>query len=119
MNWNESRIRCQAQGADLISWFDESEYMPLYYWLKETCVNPDDGMCHSWWTSGNDFMFPGDWMWGEGPEYVPFQYWADGEPNGGSDCPSGDCHCAEMYSRGELDDFGCYNGLAPLCQIRK
>jgi len=117
MNWNDSRIRCQAQGADLVSFSDDSEYMPLHFWLMENCVN-NDAMCHRWWTSGNDFMFPGDWMWGEGPEYVPFEYWNNGEPSGG-----GADHCAEMNNEateGKLDDAPCeWADIGPLCQIRK
>jgi len=117
MNWTESRIRCQAQGADLISWYDESEYMPLHFWILEVCVNNDAGLCRAYWTSGNDLMFPGDWVWGDGPEYVPFEYWEDGAPDG----QERDEHCAHFYQRRELNDLNCntHHYVAPLCQIRK
>ena len=58
-------------GKVSISWFDQSEYMPFYFWKKELCVHPQQASDCAWhYTNANDFLITGVYMWGDGPDQL-------------------------------------------------
>jgi len=110
----EARSICQGFGGDLISWFDKSEYMPLYIWTQEMCLDPQhDYDCSDYWTNANALVITGVFMWGDGPELVATEYWDHNEPN-----EEGPCTCLRAKT-GKLVDTNCGFYFYPLCQIRK
>jgi len=120
MNWNEARTRCQEYGADSVSLYNDEEYLQIKHFLREQCVG-ESPTCQAFWTTGNELKFIGDWIWGDGPEFISYRYWAPGYPIPNSD----NNHCA--WIDGQSNDVmlanpgGCefnYN-IFGLCQIRK
>jgi len=114
MTRNDSRSICQGFGGDLISWFDKSEYMPLYIWTQEMCLDPQhDYDCNDLWTNANDLLITGVYMWGDGPELLATEYWEPTAPDGWND------HCAFFRPNGLLNDKHCNDYYYSICQIRK
>jgi len=78
---DDAAERCKAYGAELLSWRDKNEYMNMKYYIMEWFVLHND-LSPSLWSSGNDWEFRGDWMWGDGPNFVPMDFgWMDGNPD--------------------------------------
>jgi len=117
MSINDSRSVCQGFGGDLISWFDQSEFMPIHIWIREMCIDPQHeyDCTNEHWTNANDLLITGVYMWGDGPELVATEYWEKGMPR------IGESHCARMNMNSELHNvsFKCHNAFYPICQIRK
>merc|ERR1712110_466345 len=81
--WGGASEKCERYGAELISWSDRSEYFPLKFWLSEMCVTHSDFCNWRFWTQANTGFYPGDWTWGETPEFVPTEFgWINGRPDG-------------------------------------
>ncbi|XP_070209791.1 uncharacterized protein [Littorina saxatilis] len=106
LGWEDARMDCQGRGGELTSVSDMGEKRKLLKKMKALDKN------RTWWVG----LKRDNGTWNTWIDGGPFSYrvtrWKRGEPNN----EGGKENCAEISSRGELNDKDCNSLRAFICE---
>jgi len=117
MHWGTAREHCQDIGGDLAMWRTREEFTALdIFWREWGAIT---GEPRGAWTQGNDAVFEGDFVWGDGPELMPMHYgWREGHPLAGVQGNDADYVGFTPYN-GVQENIEKFTDLNMYCQIWK
>ena len=101
VGWDQARLNCQADGADLMTVNNAQEAAALEYIRGGQDV----------WVGYTDAAVEGTWVWLDTSS--TYTDWRAGEPNGGA---AHDCGGVAWDGAGEFQDFDCAQWRYPICE---
>lgn len=105
--WDEARALCQSLGDYDLATFTSQADLDAF--------NQGRRLGGNFWVGYSDADDEGTWSWTQTSSFAPVNgdpaFWADGEPNGGTDE-----NCLEVYSSGLGNDAHCDDGRIALCR---
>ncbi|XP_078660072.1 uncharacterized protein LOC144904802 [Branchiostoma floridae x Branchiostoma belcheri] len=107
--WEDARLHCQSQGADLVSLHRDAEMSLLTSQINSAWM--------AFWIGLNDKDDEGGFKWSDG-RAVGYTNWNDGEPNNANDRE----HCVEVVIAGSdsfWNDLSCTSYRNWICMVSR